>query len=360
MINKKSRSNKEFFFDDIRSMSKERLLEHYKETIHRWVPAKPTIVFETYWRFAAERQAIFFKRYCNKPEPWTSDPTLRKFKFTNVYRVLDRASQFLIKHVIYEGKQTSEEVFFRVLLFKMFNKIETWILLKEELGTLKWSTYSFGKYDKVLSKAKADKRRLYSAAYIMPSVKNVFGHRYKHRNHLKLLEKMMENKLYAQLEKTKSMQEAFECFKEYPGIGDFLAYQFITDINYSEITGFDEMDFVIPGPGARDGIHKCFLDLGGLSEIELIKRVALQQEEEFACRNIEFRTLFGRPLQLIDCQNLFCEVDKYARVAHPEVVGKSKRQRIKQLFNSDPEPIDYYFPPKWKLNKHVATANKSG
>ena len=30
---------------------------------------------------------------------------------------------------------------------------------------------------------------------------------------------------------------------------------------------------------------------------------------------VEFRDLWGRPLQLIGCQNLFCEVDKYARVA---------------------------------------------
>jgi hypothetical protein len=29
-------------------------------------------------------------------------------------------------------------------------------------------------------------------------------------------------------------------------------------------------------------------------------------------------TLFGRRLHSIDCQNLFCEVDKYARVAHPQ------------------------------------------
>ena len=45
--------------------------------------------------------------------------------------------------------------------------------------------------------------------------------------------------------------------------------------------------------------------------------MAENQEDEFARRGIEFQTLWGRPLQLIDCQNLFCEVDKYARVYHP-------------------------------------------
>ena len=64
------------------------------------------------------------------------------------------------------------------------------------------------------------------------------------------------------------------------------------------------MEFVVPGPGARDGISKCFNDLGGLSEVEIIKLMADRQESEFERLGLEFRSLWGRPLQLIDCQNL--------------------------------------------------------
>ena len=83
------------------------------------------------------------------------------------------------------------------------------------------------------------------------------------------------------LGETRSMQHGFEQFRSYPTIGDFLAYQFITDINYSEITDFNEMDFVVAGPGARDGLRKCFLDPGGLSDSDLIHMVADFQEQEF-------------------------------------------------------------------------------
>ena len=79
----------------------------------------------------------------------------------------------------------------------------------------------------------------------------------------------------------RTMQEGFEKLRAYPTIGDFLAYQFITDINYSEITDFSEMDFVVPGPGARDGLRKCFADPGGLNEPELIRLMADLQEQEF-------------------------------------------------------------------------------
>ena len=46
------------------------------------------------------------------------------------------------------------------------------------------------------------------------------------------------------------MREAFELFKSFPTVGDFLAYQYATDVNYSTVTHFSEMDFVVPGPGA--------------------------------------------------------------------------------------------------------------
>jgi hypothetical protein len=51
---------------------------------------RPSKVFDTYWRFAAERQEIFFRRIAGAPPPWTADPILREFKFTNAYRASDR------------------------------------------------------------------------------------------------------------------------------------------------------------------------------------------------------------------------------------------------------------------------------
>lgn len=72
----------------------------------RLSPAVPTTVYETYWRFAAERQRIFFQRARGEQPPWSEDPILERFKFTNAYRASDRVSQFLIGNVIYAGPQT--------------------------------------------------------------------------------------------------------------------------------------------------------------------------------------------------------------------------------------------------------------
>lgn len=316
-------------------------------------PARPTKVFDTYWRFAAERQAVFFRRFYGEHPPWTQDPIIRHHKFTNAYRASDRVSQYLIRHVIYEGDQSPEEVAFRILIFKLFNRIETWELLRRSLGNISYADFSVPRYDRVLADAQDRGERIYSAAYIMPPARSA-GTPRKHTGHLLLLKRMFHDELPLHLTDARSLRHAFELLRAYPMFGDFLAYQFVIDLNYSTVLNFSEMEFILPGPGARSGIRKCFDDLGGLSDADLIRLVTEQQAEEFARRGLRFETLWGRPLQLVDCQNLFCEVDKYARLAHPDVRDPAGRERIKQIYRRHPLPVSYWYPPKWDLNERVA------
>jgi hypothetical protein len=307
---------------------------------------RPTPVFDTYWRFAFERQEVFFRRLAGSRPPWTSDPILSTYRFTNVYRASDRVSQYLIRHVIYEGDQREEEVLFRTLLFKLFNKIETWEALVRALGQVSWKTFSPKKYAAVLDKAFARGAKIYSGAYIMPSPD--FGAARKHRNHLLLVQQMMKDRLVQGVMVAGSLRDVFTLLKEYKSIGAFLAYQFAIDLNYSPILNFSEMDFVVAGPGAQSGIRKAFAGSNGMSDEDIIRATAESAEREFEKRGLAFRSLYGRPLQLIDCQNLFCEVDKYSRVAHPEIAGTG-RQRIKQRYVASSRPVPQWYPPKWRL-----------
>ena len=151
----------------------------------------------------------------------------------------------------------------------------------------------------------------------------------KHRNHLRLIEHMMVDGAPRKLAKAASLRKSFELLRSYPSLEDFLAFQFAIDLNYSELTDFSEMEFVVAGPGARDGIRKRFKDTAGLTEAEIIQVMAERAGDEFERLGMKFQSLWGRSLQLMDCQNVFCEVSKYARVAHPDVAGESGRTRIK-------------------------------
>src|SRR5688572_12538747 len=320
-----------------KARSKTSKFEATQITTHIYVPLSPakiTEVYDSYWKFAALRQDVFFNRLEGKQFPWTEDSIISRFKFTNVYRATDRVSQYLIKNVIYNDDlpNSPSEILFRILLFKLFNKIETWELLTSKIGHITFSGYNFKRYDDILTSAITSGRKIYSAAYIMPSGKSYFGFLRKHSNHLKLVELIIKKKTHDRLMAARTMQQAFEILKQYPGLGDFLAYQFLIDINYSPIINFSESEFVVPGPGAKGGISKCFEDTGGLNNVEIIKFMTDRQEREFERLGLSFKNLWGRRLQLIDCQNIFCEVDKYARVKHPHVKGSSDRKKIKQMF----------------------------
>jgi hypothetical protein len=310
----------------------------------------PTEVYDSYWRFAAERMSIYYRRLVDSAGPWTDDPVLRSYRFTNAFRAADRVSQYLIREVQYreDRSQAPAEVFFRSMLFKLFNKIETWELIEHSLGPVSWQAADLNAVSRVLHEASRHGARIYSAAYIMPSP--AFGHERKHDNHLALLAKMMEDNLSAQLARASSLQESYDLILGYPGLGPFLAFQYAIDLNYSSLLNFSEAEFVVAGPGALDGISKCFADLRGCSPRDLIGLMADRQHDEFRRLGLNFGGLFGRSLQLIDCQNIFCEISKYARVAHPEVRGVSGRTRIKQQYKPGKTSAALpYFPPKWNL-----------
>lgn len=307
-----------------------------------------TEVLEAYLQFACKRQEIFFSRMSKDEAPWTEDPILQEYKFTNAYRITDRVSQYLVRNVIYTDNEFSDEdVLFRIILFKLFNKIETWEELEKKIGVVSYSTYRRIKYEEIFNELLAEKRKIYSAAYIMPSGCSSFGFERKYKNNLSLLESMMHDGLPSKIAKVKSLKNLYELLLSYPTIGPFLAFQYAIDINYSELCDFSEMSFVVAGPGARRGIEKCF-NLVNYDYEDIIRFVSDNQIELMEKRGLKFKTLYGRPLQLIDCQNLFCETDKYARVAFPEI-NSNAHTRIKQKFVSNHLKIKYFFPPKWNL-----------
>lgn len=312
---------------------------------------KKTEVFDTYWKYAAERQNIFMKRVYGKKYPWTNDKILLNHRFTNVYRASDKVSQFLIKNVIYSFQGNEEDMLFRILLFKTFNKIETWNYLEKTVGEIKYEKNFFSYYSSVLNKLYLSNETLYSGAYIMCSGKKEFGMQRKYENHLLLLDYMFKDRFAIKAKKCTSLKSLFELLSSYPTIGIFLAQQYATDINYSNICNFDENEFVIAGPGAKSGIKKCFSNIGTYSEFDIIKYMVDNQKQEFKKRNLTFCNLWGRDLKLIDCQNIFCETDKYARLAHPNIKGLGNRTRIKQKYTYTPEKkkIELFFPPKWGI-----------
>jgi hypothetical protein len=195
---------------------------------------KVTSVLDELYRWIVARHEIYLARVRGRPaDEWTDDEILRRHKFTNVFRELDRVTQYEIRHVIGGRHPTNEagedkdedededairEAVFRVLIFKIFNRPSTWELLNEsEVGPVSWKTFDFNKYKKVLDRAHAKGVILYNSAYqILPPMqfRDYEDCPTTWSKHLKLVALMMEEGLAEDLMASHTIEEVDFLFDE--------------------------------------------------------------------------------------------------------------------------------------------------
>ena len=305
--------------------------------------------YDTYWTFASRRQAAFENRVAGRPTPWTDDSILQRFKFCNVFRAADRVSQYMIRHVAYAEEASSfADRVFQIVAFRTFSNVATWELVRSHLGrapTLE--DLRSGQFEQALDVARERNGRLYTGAFILCANK-AFGYDEKHRNHVALFKYLFgEGRLDAKIRGANSLESVVLALQTFPLMGPFMAYQTAIDLNYSELIDFGENDFVQAGPGASRGLSKAFVSLGDYTPADAIRWMVERQDEEFERLSLPFKGLFGRKLHAIDCQGLFCELDKYCREAMPELL--SNRTRIKARFVASSLPLELFFPRKWNL-----------
>lgn len=311
--------------------------------------------FQYYFYFVQERMNMFWNKYHCQNAPWTNDEILRVHKFTNVYRASDRVSQYLIRNVIYgdDNSYSEEDTLLRILVFKIFNKIETWEYLEKRHGNIKVNSFDLSKINQLLLERK-NYYPIFNNAYMMTGTHSLYNHLdYKHEKWLEMVKnEMLKGGIFQKILKAKSLEQVYLLLRNCSFIGDFLAYQYSIDFNYSPVINFSEDSFVKAGIGAVRGIKKCFEPLGDNSFEDAI-RYTQEHFEDYQNKfgHTGFENLFGRIPTLIDIQNCFCETDKYLRAKMPELQIDNKR--IKQKYKETPWVLNLFFPPKWELNSKI-------
>ena len=302
--------------------------------LKRQLPTPRPTVYDLYWKFAARRQRVFERRVAGEPGPWSEDEILRRFKFCNVFRAADRVSQYMIRKVAYENCEgVMADRLFRIVSFRTFSQPQTWESVTNLLGhapTL--NDLKTGRFEHALDEIKRKRGGLYTGAFILCANK-AFGYDEKHHNYVALFKHMfLKHEAAERIYNAESLEEIVHFLQGFPLFGSFMSYQIAIDLNYSDLINFNENDYTQAGPGALRGIKKAFVDFGDYKPADIIHLMVDRQNEEFERLGLQFNGLWGRPLHAIDCQGLFCELDKYCREAVPELV--SARSRIKSRFKS--------------------------
>ena len=269
-------------------------------------------VLDLFFRFVDERQTVFYRRFIERrPPPWTRDRILRRYKFTNVYRELDRGTLYLLKEIV--GRGSSRDVLFNILIYRIFNRIETY----QAIGFQNVDSFDS---DAMLRRLQSLRQRgiaVFTNAFMVPGTKYANSPRKVENIVIGVIRDDLVRNFDAHYDRiigSPSLEAAHSAVKGIRHFGDFLAYEAIIDLNYSGLLNISEDDWVTAGPGCRKGIDYIFASRGGLSYAEVVRVLREDQEFHFGRLGITFHRYDGKDLTLRNIEHSLCEFSKYYRL----------------------------------------------
>lgn len=281
--------------------------------------------------FVWEREAIRSARENEFPPPWTNDPVLAKYKFTNIRRKDDRVTKWIINNIIipYEN---DEYLWFTLLIARLINWPPTLkALLEANVIPCTPNAFNAEKFSKTVESCKQKQAKVYSGAYMVYPTKMDPGGNKSQAIAKHIIGSVVQHSSYINgvLWGEEAVIETFvdvlsECF----GISTFMAGQVAADLTYSKKhlgTASDLLSYAPIGPGSTRGLNYL---LGRSPYSSWV-------QEEFNAALIEidrkiYEELDITDMTLHDVQNVMCEFSKYCRVVLKEGIPKT-------LFKSETE-----------------------
>lgn len=230
--------------------------------------------FHDFFRTMYERQKIYIKRNVLKEKaPWTEDKILRDYNFTNVYRELDRNSQWEIENIISNLTLSRKDLVWQICLFRLFNKIELFEFVRSSNvfngnPIPLYEEFDANKLLNIVSKFRSTGQNPYTSSYY---VNSTFGGGLDKDSAFciksaKTLHKLIPNILKKMLTSS-SPKEIIEELERIPGVGSFMSHEFYISFCYAEkywrgkLMKWDQNDYTNVGPGASMGIRLIFPNL---------------------------------------------------------------------------------------------------
>lgn len=280
----------------------------------------------SFYEFIYDRHLIWHKRNVLKqPAPWTDDPVLSQFKSCNVYRFLDKGSQYPWNRFLSKTNLLDEEKFFNTYVYRIFNLYNLFdgVLWDDILYPY---SFNFKQEEARLDAIKAAGKTMYSDAYTITQTiwNKEYGKPGKHIQVLLGMQWLAERieTVLADFKACPGPMEQIESLREIPMVGPFLAGQMHLDLGYCGISKFTNNDWLVVGPGAKAGLEIIWdkTDLKYDEQVACTKKLALQQEVWFRelkevtgkdWKSIAYSDLNWPYLSLMDIQNSLCEFRKY-------------------------------------------------
>ena len=227
------------------------------------------LFFETMY----ERMMIWKRRFIEqKPQPWTENAILRDSKFTNVYRELDRNSQWQIRNILLDDSLSPVNLIWKLMVFRFFNNPETFKRGMEwrgwRNGIPDWKDYDEDDFVSFIEEVRKSGQNPYTNAYLINSMSAPGKSRDWCYTRLVIptLHKRIPQ-LISVVRNADSPESIITYLKTVPAVADFIAHEFYQDFTYiprytdREFMRFTQNDFTNVGPGASVGIRLIYPNL---------------------------------------------------------------------------------------------------
>lgn len=291
---------------------------------------------EGLWYFVNERHRIYLAKEAGKPPPWTKDPVLQQYKFTNVFRQLDRVTKEytrLVNTPFFRKRPVL--LIFNTILFRFFNWPPTYSSFETNGLTAHWDEDAA----RELLKARRDLgHQIFTGAYIVtngasprPKIDlycEAASWAWRHRESI------------ADRIEGGTLQNAAHVLSEIPLVGPFIGYEMVSDLRWSVLSHAPDINtWANVGPGALRGLNRYYgWPIGSREDRRARKAAGLQSRPKYKFNHKTgldeiVRLLAESPehledhvpeLELREIEHSLCEYDKMMRVRLGEGRPRSK------------------------------------
>jgi len=272
-----------------------------------------------FFDFAKERHKIYLRRVEQKlPAPWTDDPILHKFRFTNVYRELDNVTLWFARNARHRYDHDDLRTMMATVVFRLFNRNTTGeaIFCQKIINGLTpfedfiTSGDAFRMAPSIRSFC--GKGPYCTGAYIINSPNGMD----KLTGVLQMIQWVWNRRdeFLDEIRRVRTLEHAWDQFRKVNHIADFTSYEFVTDLRWTCLLrdATDIMSWANPGPGAMRGLNRLYgrpLDSKQKKHLFVCEMRAVLDTS----RNPDLWPAYWPALEMRDVEHTLCEFDKYER-----------------------------------------------
>lgn len=275
--------------------------------------------------FTWEREVIRIVKERGGETPYTKDPVLRDYKFTNIRRRDDRVTRWVLTNMI-QPDEHRRDLWFQLLIARLINwPVTLRHLIYERVLPVAPADFIPERFSAVIEELRPKVDKIYSGAYMVyPTKKDPAGRKsLAVARHIIAPAARLNDAIIQELDYERpKIENIINIMTASFGVSTFMAGQVAADLTYSpkHLGPAEDLYTYAPiGPGSSKGLNYA---LGrGLT--------SSWKPEEFNRELIKIREAIVNELDiddltLHDVQNIMCEYSKYARTVLGEGVPKTR------------------------------------